>query len=229
MSNDEEALWHKWSSSKCQFARNALFDMHKNWSELESVVLSKKLRIAGVDVSDYISFGHEGLLLAISNFDPYAGYLFKTYAQYRVKGNILNQVFKYSDQSYAYSKLNGVTNVPNEQKEPLTVVSSEDELVSLIETFSTQYLIEFENDKSENGQGLFHGYFSSPEMHCLKEQCKNKIQLLPQKQKEVLTLHYFDFIEFKGISNLLNLSVSRVSQLHKDALENLTLYIERGS
>ncbi|MBQ4862974.1 sigma-70 family RNA polymerase sigma factor [Pseudoalteromonas sp. MMG013] len=223
MSTAEEVLWTQWIGDKCQLARDAIFEMYRCWSEFESLRLSKKLRISGVESADFLSFGHEGLLHAIYNFDPDAGYMFQTYAQYRVKGNILNQVFKYSDQSQAYSKLRGKELTNSSQETLIDKVNSEIELVSLIDAFAMQYLLE--QEITEPASNSLSGYFSSPEMDCLRLQCKDKVQLLPTQQRTVLNLHYFDFLDFQDISTLLDLSASRISQIHKDGLRSLAKHV----
>ena len=73
-----------------------------------------------------------------------------------------------------------------------------------------------------NESGGASRHFDSPENAFLKEELKKKLvdalEILTEKEKSVVVLYYYEELTLKEISNVLEVSESRVSQLHTKAL-----------
>lgn len=196
-----------------------------------------------IEYEDMVSYGMIGLMDAISKFDESKGMKFSTYASIRIKGSIIDEIRKMSPISKgAIDKLNRYNDAVESlqrklQREPLDdeiaavlgisikeimeiegyinymSVVSLDELISLrdddVSVIST---IQDENSPSPEGE------FQDKEQ---VEYLAKALDMLNEKDKTILSLYYYDELTLKEIGNILNVSESRVCQLHSRAIIHL--------
>ncbi len=195
-----------------------------------------------VELDDLIHSGILGLMDAVEKFDPARGIKFKTYAELRVKGAILDGLRdldwvprslrrKKKDIEGAYHAIEqrlGRAATDEEVAGHLGVPLEElhrnlDELKGVTlgafaeagEDGEGESLISFVPDPDAIDPSQV---FQAKE---LKEILKGAVELLPKKEKFVVQLYYFDELTMKEIGTLLNITESRVSQLHTKAMLRL--------
>lgn len=195
-----------------------------------------------VELDDLIHSGILGLMDAVEKFDPGRGIKFKTYAELRVKGAILDGLRdldwvprslrrKKKDIEGAYHAIEqrlGRAATDEEVAAQLGVPLEElhknlDELKGVTlgafaeagEDGEGESLISFVPDPDAIDPSQV---FQAKE---LKEILKASVELLPKKEKFVVQLYYFDELTMKEIGTLLNITESRVSQLHTKAMLRL--------
>lgn len=198
----------------------------------------------GIEFEDLISFGVIGLIDAIEKFDPSKGLKFETYATLRIKGSIIDELRKISwIPKSAFSKLSML----NQAREALEIKynrePSEEEIakymeieVSELRTIQTYVnyvsIISLEEVffKSDDEDLHFKNIIedeNSPQPERLIEDyekldiLKRAIEMLPEKDKLVLNLYYYEKLTLKEIGGILEVSESRVSQLHSRAIIRL--------
>ncbi|KRQ87039.1 RNA polymerase sigma-D factor [Caloramator mitchellensis] len=198
----------------------------------------------GVDFEDLVSFGILGLIDAIEKFDPSKGLKFETYATLRIKGAIIDELRKISwIPKSAFSKLSSLNNARNEleaklNREPTDKEISEylnisEEDLKNIETF-VNYVslvsleeIFFKSDDEDLQVKDMIEDTNSPQPDAMIEDeekldmLKRAISMLPDKDKTILNLYYYEKLTLKQIGKVLEISESRVSQLHSRALVRL--------
>jgi RNA polymerase sigma factor for flagellar operon FliA len=157
-----------------------------------------------LDRRDYFQFGIEGLSEAIDRFDPDYGTKFETYAIQRIRGKIYDELRKYTEKPEPVLESEMSTMFPTSN---LSVNHSlgDDEGMQLYEMLP--------NDEDEPGTVL--------EKKDLKEKLLELIKELGEKEKTVLSLYYYEDLNYKEIAQVLNITVSRVSQIHSQIIENL--------
>jgi RNA polymerase sigma factor for flagellar operon FliA len=197
---------------------------------------------AHVELDDLINSGILGLMDAIEKFEPARNIKFKTYAELRVKGAILDGLReldwvprslrrKKKDIETAYHTIEQQTGraatdeeVAKELGVPLEELQKNlDDLkgvtlgtfVEVGEDGEGESIISFVPDLDAEDP---HQTFQSSE---IKEILKTAMELLPRKEKFVVQLYYFDELTMKEIGTLLNITESRVSQLHTKAMLRL--------
>lgn len=174
-----------------------------NYTNLVHYVIhhSKFISLNIVDDRDYFQFGIEGLSEAIDRFDPNYGTKFETYAIQRIRGKILDELRKIqikprtsnSDGEVSYANVSLNSSYDNEDGYMLSeVISNNDELPDEI------------LNKNE-----------------AKDLLINAIQGLEERDRLVLTLYYFENLNYKEIAEVLNITVSRVSQIHTKIIKDL--------
>lgn len=195
-----------------------------------------------VELDDLINSGILGLMDAIEKFEPARNIKFKTYAELRIKGAILDGLRdldwvprslrrKKKDIEGAYHSLEqqmGRAATDEEVAVHLGIPLEElhknlDELkgvtlgtfVEVGEDGEGESLISFVPDPDAEDP---HQTFQASE---IKEILRTAMEVLPKKEKFVVQLYYFDELTMKEIGTLLNITESRVSQLHTKAMLRL--------
>jgi RNA polymerase sigma factor for flagellar operon FliA len=195
-----------------------------------------------VELDDLIHSGILGLMDAIEKFEPARNIKFKTYAELRIKGAILDGLRdldwvprslrrKKKDIETAYHSLEqamGRAATDEEVAAHLGVPLEElhrnlDELkgvtlgtfVEVGEDGEGESIISFVPDPDAEDP---HHLFQEAE---LKDILRVAMEVLPKKEKFVVQLYYFDELTMKEIGTLLNITESRVSQLHTKAMLRL--------
>lgn len=156
------------------------------------------------DRRDYFQFGIEGLSEAIDRFDPDYGTKFETYAIQRIRGKIYDELRKYSPKFETVCDSEGVT-VPVSSSVSLNSPVVEDEGMQLYEMVSGDY--DEPDDLLEKNE--------------LKEKLVELIKVLNERDRNILSLYYYEELNYQEIAKLLNITVSRVSQLHSKIIKSL--------
>lgn len=197
----------------------------------------------GIDKNDLISIGSWGLIDAAQKFDPRKGVLFKTYALTRIRGSILDELRRLSlggqalcrktrnleKATQAVEIRKGGPASEDEIAEELDMTT--DELQQLYSDVSRSFLISLDaqsgdDDKSDTGLSNLADHRSPDpsqivEQIELTETLKDAIDDLPDQEKQVLALYYFEELTLKEIGSILEVSESRISQIHTKAIIHL--------
>lgn len=187
-----------------------------------------------VDKDDLISNGFFGLLDAIEKYDPMRGIKFETYAVVRIRGSMLDairaqdwvpvsirQKAKNYEQTLAQleNKL-GRSAADEEIAEALGVTIAE--LYTLINQLNVSTVIPLEEFiKTETSSNHLVNPSEQIEIDEIKHGLAKAIDKLPEKEKLVVALYYYEGLTLKEISLILKLSEARISQLHTKAIFRL--------
>lgn len=198
----------------------------------------------GIETEDLISFGIIGLIDAIEKFDPSKGIKFETYATVRIRGSIIDELRKISwIPKSAFSKLSMLNNIRGQLESELNREPSDEELakamnlspqeVHQIQTY-VNYVslvsldeVFFKSDEEELQLKNIIEDSNSPQPDKILEESEkssmlNKaLQMLSEKDKIILNLYYYEKLTLKEIGKVLEVSESRVSQLHSRAIIRL--------
>lgn len=200
-----------------------------------------------VEFEDLVSYGIFGLIDAIDKFDLNKGVKFETYASLRIRGSILDSIRKLDwvprtvrqkqkqmDQVYLEleNKL-GHTPSDDEVADKLKIPVDEVQdfvkknniisLISLDEYVEQNYEMNLNTVKQSTTDEPEYIY----EQQELKQSIADAIEKLSEKEKMVITLYYFEELTLKEISAIMNISESRVSQLHTKAVSRLKTKLGR--
>lgn len=211
MERIEGEHWALLQEHDCMQAKGYLFEKYKDWAEFEGKQWFNRLNLNGIPLEDYISLAYEATLESMSSFDHTKGYKFQSFAKKRIKGNILNRIFKYSEYSSYLNK--------SDTFSPEFIEFSEEEFEEVVVALAAQYFL----SKEHTSTSLSGDYYSSPEMDALTQKCLEKIAVLQDPLDEILKLHYEFQLPLNEIANLLGLTKGRISQLHKKAILQLAV------
>ena len=154
------------------------------------------------DDRDYFQFGIEGLSEAIDRFDPDYGTKFETYAIQRIRGKIIDELRKVQSKQKVYT----VT----EEEVYHTTMS----LNSSIDEENNCQLYEVISDESETPG-------DTTEKNESKELLLEAIKQLDEKERLIITLYYYENMNYAEIAKVIGVTVSRVSQVHTKIIDSL--------
>jgi len=198
-----------------------------------------------IEVDDLISVGVLGLIDAITKYDPTRGAKFKTYAEFRVRGAILDELRsmdwvprsvrqKASNIDSVVQKLQSKLGRPPEDEEVAGEmgISLDQFFDTLNETKSMPVLsLEGLGIAKETGEQqslldcLAGKSDTDPQIQIrlneLKEIIAQAIDTLPEKARLMITLYYYEELTMKEIGAVLDVTESRVSQIHSKAVFKL--------
>jgi len=202
--------------------------------------------------SDLETYGIFGLLEAMERFDENRGIKFETYAVVRIRGAILDGLRQMDwvpasvrrrarqvEEAYnhLYTTL-GRAATDEEMAEYMEMdLDSFQDLLAQVSTLSLVYLDEIWGTEDEDGRPTALRDFIADEDSAdpleqvewneKREVLAEAIERLPDKERLVVSLHYYEGLTLVEISRILDLSASRISQLHSKAILRLRGYLGR--
>ncbi len=195
-----------------------------------------------VDQADLVSYGIFGLIDAIEKFEPERGFKFETYAINRIKGAILDELraldwVPRSVRSRAREIERSLAEL--EHREQRSVSDDElaqhmgkdlDNLRGDLAEISTLGLVALDEVLGPESSSSLSDMISdrsgmSPEAAFQKEETRrllaDAINRLPERERLVLTLYYFEGLTLAEIGDVLSVTESRVCQIHAKSVMSL--------
>ncbi len=237
----EEELWVLYKKTKDPKIREHLI---KQYAPLVKYVAGKVAmgKPGNIEYDDLVGFGVFGLIDAIEKFDPEKNVKFKTYAVTRIRGSIydelraidwvprsVRQIAK--EVEIAINKIESTTGKVATDQEiadelnldirefytSMTKISG----TSLLSLSDTWYSGD-DNDKIAIIDTIESPNSFNPDISVEREAVRDliakAIDELPDKEKKVLVLYYYEDLTLKEIGEVLEVTESRVSQLHTKAI-----------
>ena len=196
-----------------------------------------------IDIQDMINSGVLGLMDAIEKFDPDKGVKFETYAEYRIKGSILDSLraMDWVPRSVrkvatilenTYAELEKRLGRPATDEEVATAMDvGVEKLHKIVNRVSNVSMVSLERDtkNSNTKHSLLDRLISEDnetpfdrlDVAELRDMLANNIERLPEKERVVISLYYYNELTMKEIGKILKLTESRVSQIHTKAVIRL--------
>src|SRR5205823_4679957 len=191
-----------------------------------------------VEIRDLINAGVLGLMEAIEKFEPERNVKFKTYAEVRIRGAILDSLRdldwaprslrkKSKDLEKIYSDLSQKLGRPATDEETSEAMGEDiEDFHALVDQLHGLTIGSFENlSDSDDSESYINYYpddgsndpYAKFESNELTRLLAGAIDELPEKERLVLSLYYYEEFTMKEIGALLGVNESRVSQLHTKA------------
>ncbi len=239
-----EELWVRYAARRDNEHKNALV---VHYLPLVKTIVHRMLpaQQAHNYFDDLIHCGVLGLMDAIERFDPSRDVKFETYAYMRIRGEIIDNMRKQdwapsnlrrqiSQVARAYDELEmslGRTATDGEVAEHLGLdVREVEQVLEKSHRFNMLYFEDMLSEKYASSESLQDTHFS-PEDHLERSEMKQILSQiiigLPEKERLVITLYYYEELPFKNIAEILGVSVSRVSQIHSKMLLKLRSSVQQ--
>jgi len=236
----------KWMEWKENGSREAELELVEKFLPLVNKV-AMRLSIGlpnNVDKDDLISYGRFGLLDALNKFDYKRGLQFETYAMWRIRGAMIDGLrendwiprtvrdkAKKIEEAYTYLEQN-LLRSPTEKEVSVHLGITEKEVQQVMYDTSLSSMLSIDEAVGDEDEQKIarHAYLiddlmPNPEnvaqMQNLKEVLTQAIDKLPEKERLVVSLFYFEELTLSEIAEVMSLSPSRISQLHSKAIFRL--------
>ncbi len=198
-----------------------------------------------VCLDDLISSGVVGLIMAIDNYDPSQAVKLKTYAEYKIRGAILDSLRGMDWASrHRRKKYKEIEAAISSAEKKLSRAPSEEEIATELKMTVIEYrarLVEVQGLTlgslevtvgNENGQELLSMIPSPDELPSaalerseLERLIASAVEQLPDPEKLILALYYQEELTLREIGDIVNLRVSRVSELKTTSILRLRAYV----
>lgn len=246
MSNNSSTLLRKYKEEPSKISADQKDKLILEYAPLIKFIAQKiAVRLpSNIELDDLISSGVIGLMDAIEKYDPTRDNKFKTYAEFRIRGAILDELraqdwvprsvrdkAKLLDRttleleaelgrSAADEEIAARLNMTMDefydlvnQVRPVSVLSIDDSATfSNVDKKSILNLLE---------AAKINNPFTQLNMKSVKDVVTKAIEDLPERQRLVLSLYYYEDLNLKEIGKVLRVTESRVSQLHAQAISRL--------
>lgn len=234
---EKEKLWESYRKNPSSGIREKIII---EYASLVKVVAGRLSMYLGynVEYEDLVSYGIFGLIDAIDKFDAEKDVKFETYASLRIRGSILDQIRKMDwiprtvrqkqkklDEAIKTIEMRTGKNAREDEIAKEIGITDEElsQWQSQLKVTNIVSLNEYVEQGSEPMMDARNNsHFIQPEEKIqeneLREVLNETLELLTEKERRVIELYYFEELTLKEISKVLEVSESRISQLHTKAL-----------
>lgn len=241
---DPEELMRKYKDTKDIRIRNQLV-LHYESSVRKTVMSMRSILPANAQYDDFVNQGIIALIDCIDKYDPDRGASFDTYIYKRLRGSVLSYMRKQSWLPYRVrvARRNIIRERDNLSAELMREPTqaelaerldmSEKELDKFMQEISNAEMLSFEElmenaaqllDVSLERAGNSNGY-EAPEGKLLADELKEvllkSIETLPMREKQVITLCYYENLNLREIGEVLSISQQRASCARTTGLQKL--------
>ena len=238
----KKKLWEEYAGTRSPEVREKII---LEYAPLVKVVAGRLSMYLGynVEYEDLVSYGIFGLIDAIDKFDCLKDVKFETYASLRIRGAILDQIRKMDwiprtirqkqkriDAAIKEIETKYGRSATDEEIAQLLGITDEEYLdwqsqMKITNVVSLNEFLEQGSEVSNEAGSTKSAVFDSPEEILerdeLKKMMMQALELLTEKERKVIVLYYYEDLTLKEISNILEVSESRISQLHTRALQKM--------
>lgn len=240
MVDNKSIMWEEYFAHKTPELREKLITEYAYLVKYAAARVSSHVG-SYVEFDDLVSYGIFGLIDAIDKFDINKNVKFETYATLRIRGEIIDNIRKMDwvprsmrqknkmlEQAISdFEAVNG--RVPTEEELAVKLNMKTEEVRELIKKSNISSLLSLDDYLEQNHEKVSDGLISSkidtPEQQVENKEIKRMlvegIKSLSEKQRQVITLYYYEELTLKEISKVLGVSESRVSQIHSNAVKIL--------
>ncbi|MEJ8554430.1 sigma-70 family RNA polymerase sigma factor [Tepidibacter sp. Z1-5] len=234
-----EGVWAQYKKSKNFEEKNELKkEIILEYVNLVKIISGRLYNYYGANIEydDLMSYGVIGLIDAIEKYDYTKNIKFQTYASVRIRGAIIDEIRnldwiprsirqKSKLMKDTYSKLeNKLGREPSIREIGNELGKKDEEILKILEETNIYNLVSLEEELSENLKIQIKDISTdiNPEESLLKKDIiknlKVALDTLNEREQLIINLYYYEELTYKEIGKVLNISESRISQIHSKSI-----------
>lgn len=218
-------LWEQWRKQRDVDARDALVLKYSPWARMLARDVYLRVYLVRDAWQDCVQNALLGMLDAMERFDPFIGATFATYARSRVRGAVFDGLRTLSETgTQAIHEPESVllaertaslleSDVPEGSEDPLEL------FVAMTAELGLGFLMDTQSMPAQ--EPATADVYTEMERDSLLVAVSRRLELLHERDRTILILHYYHQLPFGEIADRLQLTKGRVSQLHRRALKEL--------
>ncbi|POT54793.1 RNA polymerase sigma factor FliA [Citrobacter amalonaticus] len=235
------------------YTPGGVVDKNEVWARYSPLVRHEALRLqlrvpASVDLDDLIQAGAIGLLGAIDDFDPSKGIVLSKYITQRVRWALIDELRERDwVPRRVRSNAREISAVIQRLEQSLGRAATEAEVAEamnitleeyqqMLADTNTSQIYSLDELQEESPEGIEQSDeqntkldpLNSLMMKKLLKQVSHEIGMLPEREQMLLNLYYQQELNMKEIGILLNVTETRVSQIHSQAIKRLRARLDAG-
>lgn len=237
---DNEKLWEEYIKERDPKLKEEIIKRFLPLVRYVAARMSVKFP-PGLDFEDILSFGTLGLLDAVDRFEPGRGFVFQTFAVPRIRGAILDELRRFDwisrsgrEKLQKFERtLEEIAKVKGSADDASVMAAmdmDEKSYKDLLDIASRSYVVSLDDvlaledgdmQREETIEDEAPSALDLIEQKEEVEQVAAALKRLPERERLLLSLYYYDGLTLKEIGRVLGVTESRVSQLHGRALSLL--------
>ncbi|MGA1236111.1 MAG: FliA/WhiG family RNA polymerase sigma factor [Limisphaerales bacterium] len=203
-----------------------------------------------IDVQDLQSAGLIGLLDALRRFDPNSGAIFESYARLRIRGAILDELRRLDwvprsvrdkarrvqDAMQELEQRHG--SIPTETQMAKSLDMSVEDYQSLLDEIKPATFVCLDSARRQDSEEGSTNYESVQDdhqpdpslkaaQHEMAQMVVDRLEVLPEAQRKVLALYYFEDMRLREIAEVFGVTESRICQIHSQAILAIKGFLKR--
>jgi RNA polymerase sigma factor for flagellar operon FliA len=238
-----DALWTQYREGRDEDIRRALLDQYVGLVHFAAREMTRRVP-PGLDVEDLVSAGTVGLVQALEGFEPSRGLAFSTFAMPRIRGAMLDELRSWDwvprtirDRGKKIEKARALLEKrlgrPPDLPEiathigidPRTCAAWMEEARGPVFCTSDPAPVTYHDGDPRRIESIPDRGAPAPIDSLLEEESLSELRAalasLSAKERTILSLYYYEELTLKQIGNVLNITESRVSQIHSRAIHRL--------
>ena len=243
------SLWHRYHAGKDSAAENQLVEQYLPL--VKTIVGRLAMTLPShLDLEELQSVGTIGLLHAIRNFTPEGGASFETFARFRIRGAVIDELRRSDWASRTVrEKARRIQTAMMELEQRLSQVPTDSQVAAELKISLEEYqrwlddvrpatfvcldsaASHTEEDSRALAEVVYDPGQASPtdtlERHELAALIAERIKLLPPIQRKVLALYYFEDLRLREIAEAFKVTEARICQLHAQAILSIRSFLEK--
>ena len=234
----EYVLWEKYKNGNDEKEKKrAKEEIILNYVELVKIIAGRLYNYyaSNIEYEDLVSYGVIGLIDAIEKYDHTKEIKFETYSSIRIRGSIIDQIraldwiprsirqkSKLFKETYSKMELE-LGRSPSVEELGEKLQKTPDEINKMISEISTFNMVSLEDEINDTVKVQIKDEKNhTPEEALVKkdtiDRLKKGIEKLNQKEQMVIDLYYNKELTYKEIAVVLDVSESRISQIHSKSI-----------
>jgi RNA polymerase sigma factor for flagellar operon FliA len=225
-------IWSSFVRTRDSGTRERLVCAYMEFARMMAAKVYARRTLDGMEFADYLQYGTVGLIEAIDRFDPERGILFESFAAVRITGAILTGLESSSEiQRQIATRKRMIGERVSSLAEPAPAPAGPEAVFARLAEMAIGLAVGFALEESgmylqEEGEYADNTY-SGVELRQLRGRVKAALGEIGLNQRRVIELHYLQHLPFEDVASRMSLTRGRISQIHKEALQNLRVLLAK--
>jgi RNA polymerase sigma factor FliA len=223
ISDEEAVLWNAYKLQNSAKAREKLFLLYLPLAKRISARFVRDNHATPVEFQELSQMASMGLLEAIDNFNPALGVPFRFYCPRRISGSILNGLAKLSEVNQQISLRKRLSrerlkSISHNIAKPKKLEDALDILGDIAAGLALGMMLDNSAMYQESERDPAKDAYDTLVWKQAIGHMRRELEVLPERERNILRYHYLEGIGFDEIGNLLGVTKGRISQIHKAAI-----------
>jgi RNA polymerase sigma factor for flagellar operon FliA len=226
-------VWADFVETRDRAAREQLVAAYAGFARMMAAKVYARRTVDAMEFADYLQYATVGLIESIDRFDPDRGFLFESFAAIRITGAMLTGVESASEiQRQIATRRRVIGERLSSLAAPAPALNGAGAVFARLAEMAVGLAVGFaleETGMYQQQEGEYaDNTYAGVELRQLRDRVKSALGEIGVNQRKVIELHYLQHLPFEEVATRMALTRGRISQIHKEALQNLRVWLTQA-